>query len=499
MNRHRGRIAATLGAVTALATAAGAYATSSAPAGSLHQAPGKNGCYTEDGQNGCHTVRGATGADSLAISPDGRFAYIDGYGGNGTSALPALAALKRNPKTGTLSQLPGKSGCFSRDGGSEDGPNTCTKARDLGSGDATSVAIASDGRFLYVASQLRSGTNVDIGGVAVFARNLKTGKLRQLKGTSGCVTAVSYKGCAIVREVEEVSNLKFTPDHKYLYASDYNGAPHSGIAIFKVNPKNGMLHQLKGVNGCISTDGTTAASGTTKVCRAAANLNSPWDVVTPDNRFAYVPAAGAFDLVQGFERNSQGGLVALKGKGGCVSDSGSSPAGACVNGRGLSNPERALASPNGRYLYIGSYDSPSPVAVLNRNPKNGMLSQRSGTAACISLDGTSGDGETCRNGRALHGEYAGGMAPDGRTFYFPEFSSNALTIFRVSPKTGAFFQLPGKFGCVTPDGSSEEGAGTCETGRVTQGAYQVALGSQGRDVYLSAQQSNGEALFYAHK
>ena len=179
-----------------------------------------------------------------------------------------------------------------------------------------------------------------------------------------------------------------------------------------------------------------------------------------------------------------------------------SPAGPCVDGRGLPSPERAVPSKNGRFLYVNSYGTPSasPVAVLTRNRTTGVLSQRSGKAACISADGTSGEPtEPCRDGRALDGGYAGVLAPDGRTLYFSEYSSNALVIFRVSPTTGAFHQLTGKFGCVTADGSSEDGSHTCQKGRAIEGAYQVALGSKGRDVYVVGGNAKGVALFHAHK
>jgi hypothetical protein len=411
---------------------------------------------------------------------------------------------RRNPRNGKLHQLSGKSGCFSRDGSSEEGPNTCKKARDLDTGDATSIVISRDGRYLYVASQLAMN-NTEIGGIAVFARNLKTGKLHQLRGQAGCITAVAYKNCATAREVNSVSNLHITPDQKFLYASDYDPSPQSGIAIFRRDAKNGTLHQLRGFNGCITNTGTTPSSGTSTVCRAMPNVSVPWDVATPDNRFAYIPASGkGVNLVQAFKRDSRGGLVPLKGQGSCVSDDGTSPAGPCVNGSGLLDPERAVPSKNGRFLYINSFTYPSPVAVLNRNPSTGTLGERSGFAACISADSTSGDGESCRDGRALNGGYAGILSPDGRTLYFGELGSSppgssALVIFRVSPKTGSFKQLRGKRGCVTPDGSSEEAPNTCQKGRAIEGAIQVALGSHGRDVYVAAHGANGVALFYAHR
>ena len=228
------------------------------------------------------------------------------------------------------------------------------------------------------------------------------------------------------------------------------------------------------------------------------NLGEPWDVATPDNRFAYIPAAYGPDLVQAFERNAKGGLVPLTGKHSCVSDDGTSPAGPCVDGRGMHIVERAVLSKNKRFIYTNAYSSPSPIAVLNRSRKTGELSERAGKAACMSADGSSEDGpNTCRDGRALDGGYAGTLAPNGRTLYYAEYSSDALTLFRVSKKTGAFSQLPGNYGCVSADGSSEDGADTCAEARAIGGAYQVALGSKGRDVYVSADVGNGVALFHA--
>jgi hypothetical protein len=483
-----------------------------APLGSVKQVAGKAGCYTFDGASAagpgtCRNIRGGNGATSLAISPGGRFAYLDGYGHHNSTVVPVLSVFRRK-SDGTLRQLPGKKGCFSPDGSSEDGPNTCTNARNLDSGDATSLVISRDGKYLYVASQLQI-MSVRIGGVAIFRRNLKTGALHQLAGKSGCVSATgeSEDGpdtCTRAREIDSTSNVHITPDQKFLYASNYDGPPHSGIAVFKRSARSGQLHQLKGRNGCITDDGTTEQSGTDVVCRKSPNLYNPWDVATPDNHFAYVPATGdtpSTDLVQAFERNAKGGLVPMSGPRGCVSDDGTSPGGPCVNGRGLFDAERAVLSKDKHFIYTNSYRTPSPVAVLNRNLNTGKLSQRSGKAACISADGTSGDtSETCRDGRALSGGYAGALAPNGRTLYYTEYTSNvngALTLFRVSPKTGAFHQLSGKDGCVSADGSSEDGANTCRKARAVEGAYQVALAAGGQDVYVSAYNGNGVALFHA--
>src|SRR5262249_6686945 len=152
-----------------------------APIGSVRQVAGKDGCYTADGSSGsgahtCRNIRGGEGSTTLAISPGGQFAYLDGYGRN--DVVPVLSVVRR-ADDGRLHQLSGRKGCFSNDGSSEDGPHTCTNARNLDSGDATSVVISRDGRFLYVASQLQV-MNDDVGGVAIFRRNVTNGTLHQL-------------------------------------------------------------------------------------------------------------------------------------------------------------------------------------------------------------------------------------------------------------------------------------------------------------------------------
>ncbi|MGH2965011.1 MAG: hypothetical protein ACRDMH_06485 [Solirubrobacterales bacterium] len=477
-----------------------------APIGSVRQVAGKDGCYTSDGSSAsgagkCRNIRGGEGSTSLAISPGGHFAYLDGYGQN--NDVPVLSVFRRSDD-GTLHQLAGKKGCFSSDGSSEDGPHTCANARNLDSGDATSLMISRDGKFVYVASQLQVMSD-DVGGVAVFRRNLSNGTLHQLPSKDGCVsgTGESEDGpntCTRAREADDISNVHITPDQKYLYASNYDEPPHSGIAIFKRSERSGRLHQLKGKNGCVTDDGTTEQSGTHVVCRAMPNLGEPWDVATPDNRFAYIPAAYGPDLVQAFERNAKGGLVPLTGRHSCVSDDGTSPAGPCVDGRGMFNVERAVLSKNKRFIYTNAYLDPSPIAVLNRNLKTGKLSQRAGKAACVSADGSSKDGpNTCRDGRALDGGYAGILGPNGRTLYYTEYNADALVLFRLSKRTGGFEQLPGKDGCVSLDGSSEDGAGTCGKAPAMDNPYQVALGSKGRDVYVSAYESNGVDLLRASR
>jgi hypothetical protein len=469
------------------------------PLGSVKQVPGKDGCYTtdgasEDGAGTCRKIRGGGENTTVTLSPDARFAYIVGYGAGTTN--PVLSILRRSKSDGTLRQLPGKAGCFSRDGSSLDGAGTCRRARLLDTGDGHSLAISRDGRFLYGASQ-----DNDAAGVTIFKRNRDSGKLRQLSGKRGCIDPDGAHGCAKGREVDDSASVHISPDQRFLYVSNYNSAPTGGIAVFRRNLRNGTLHQLSGKDGCVTQDGTTDTTGTAHPCRAAAGLDEVFEVGAPDNRFVYAPNR-TDDLVPVLKRNGRGGLVQLPGKAGCISDTGASSAGpgTCRKGHGLDDAERVVPSKGGRFLYIQGFNGDvTAMAVLRRNLKDGSLSEAAGPNSCISQDGSGVDGaNTCQDGRALDGGYAGDLSADGKTLYYTERSAGSLVIVRVNPKQRTFHQLPGKLGCVTSDGSSEDGAGTCMDGRAVSRAYEATVGPGGRDVYLASEADNGGiALFHA--
>jgi len=490
---------AALAALGALATAAGP-----SPLGSVKQLAGKKGCYTrlggsQMGPGTCTDIIGGDEATDLALSPDGRFAYMVGYG----VSTPVLSIFRRDPADGTLKQLGGKKGCLSSDGSADGEMAQCTNARDIGTGDGHSLAISSDGRFLYDASQTSP-----FGGLSIFKRNLETGTLRQLKGKQGCITfdGSSEDGpatCAQGPELDDTSSVSFSPDEHYLYATNYDSSPAGGIAIFKRSAKSGTLHQLKGKAGCITQDGTTSQSAI-PVCRAASGVGEPFEVLQI-GRFVYAANSGD-DLVATLKQDQKGGLAQLPGKAGCISDTGDSAAGAntCRVGHGLYDAERFVPSKGNRFLYVNGFSGPTNVAVLDRNPKTGTLSERSGTAACISEDGGEGNlgPGICRNGRALNGGYVGSLSPDGRTLYYGTRDDNSFVVLRTNPKTGAFSQLDGKFGCVSVAGASEEGPGTCAVGRAVNHVWGALIAPNGRDLYVvggNDAQSNGVALFHAKR
>jgi len=86
-----------------------------------------------------------------------------------------------DPKTGTLSQLPGPEGCISAGGFSG-----CTSGRALDF--PWSVAVSNDAKHVYVASQYSNA-------VAVLQRDPKTGALTQRPGPEGCIGGSGSPQC----------------------------------------------------------------------------------------------------------------------------------------------------------------------------------------------------------------------------------------------------------------------------------------------------------------
>jgi hypothetical protein len=132
--------------------------------------------------------------------------------------------------------------------------------------------------------------------------------------------------------------------------------------------------------------------------------------IGPDNETAYVAAERA-DAILTFDRDpSSGELVQKAGTAACISNTGLSDpmqadtVGDCVNGVAMDGVSSVAVLPDGTALYATTVES-SGVAVFERLP-NGELSQRPGTAGCVTETGfedsvlpwTAG---VCQDGRGL--------------------------------------------------------------------------------------------------
>ncbi|MGI8623854.1 MAG: lactonase family protein [Solirubrobacteraceae bacterium] len=362
--------------------------------------------------------------------------------------------------TGVLTQKPASVGCVS-----DTGTGPCADGTALDG--ASSVTVSPDGRNAYVTSALA---------VTVFDR-ASDGRLAQKLGTAACISDTCDGPCADGTALDSATSVTVSPDGRSAYVT--SSFTSSAVAVFD-RTADGSLTQKAGTAGCISDTG----AGPCVDGRALSAASSV--AISPDGRSAYVTASAGSDAVAVFDRAADGTLTQKPGTAGCVSESGAGP---CVDGAALSAASSVTVSPDGRSAYVTSAGSDA-VAVLDRAP-DGTLTQKPGTAACISDSGAG----PCADGRALIGASSVAVSRDGRSAYVASLirtrtsTEGAVAVFDRAAD-GTLTQKPGVAGCV-----SETGAGPCADGRGLLAARSVAVSPDGRNAYVAADTSGAVAVF----
>jgi DNA-binding beta-propeller fold protein YncE len=376
------RLALFATAIAVLSTTTAAWAL-----GELGQKPGAAGCFGGPAADACGEGRVLNGAEGVAVSPDGGNVYVAADGSD------AIGVFDRDPATGALNQKPGATGCVSKAG------EGCEKAILEG---ATDVVVSPDGGGVYVATG---------NGMAIFDRG-PDGSLTQKPGMDGCISQFTA-GCRPGRALFRGESIAISPDGTSVYLA---GA--RAVAIFD-RDLQGRLTQKPGAAGCVGLGGT---DGENQACLAGHDIEVINDVtVSPDGRSVYV-ASGASNAIAILDRQPDGGLSQKPGKGGCVARQGVE---GCEPGRELEDPRAVAVSPDGRNVYVGA-SRDHGVAILDRGP-DGSLTQKPGMDGCISQF-TAG----CQPGRHLAPSSLS-VSPDGASVYAASFGSLGVAVFDRDP------------------------------------------------------------------
>ncbi len=430
----------------------------------LGQSTGPDGCISQDGDWACTESTALHGAFAVAVSKDGKSAYVASVDSD------TVAVLARDRSTGALSQL----GCISDDGSG----GLCDDGVALF--DPVSLSVSPDNRNVYVASHQRDP--VTITALAVLARDRKTGALEQLAGLQGCVSDDGTGGlCTDGVGLRGVMSAVVSNDGRFAYVAS-NGS--SAVAVFARDRETGALTQLAGPQGCISEDGTGG------LCiDGHALLGARHVLLSKDGRRVYVASERSRAVAVLSRDRETGALTQLPGTDGCISEDGTG--GLCVDGDGLGSPTLMALSPNGKHLYVTSPVG-NQVAVLGRDKRTGALSQLPSPQGCISDDGNGG---ICTDGYALRHPFSVAVGPDNRSVYVTSRDDDALAVLARDDKTGALTQAPSPEGCISEDGLG----GLCADGRALGDPRSVVVSSDGRQVYVAAQQSDAVAVLQREK
>ena len=171
----------------------------------------------------------------------------------------------------------------------------------------------------------------------------------------------------------------------------------------------GTLVQKSGTAGCISEDGSggDCTDGTGARPRLGRSPSPP-TATTPTS-----PPPPAAPSRSSTATRTTGELTQKSGTDGCISANGTG--GACTTGPALGGAASVAVSPDGKSAYVASSGG---VAVFDRNTANGKLTQKAGTDACVSEDGSSGfpsfAAGACADGVALSGVYSVTSHPTAR-------------------------------------------------------------------------------------
>jgi DNA-binding beta-propeller fold protein YncE len=185
-----------------------------------------------------------------------------------------------------------------------------------------------------------------------------------------------------------------------------------------------------------------------------------------------------------------GTLTQLGGTSGCLVDR-AKPITGCAAVRALRGPAPFLGSQavaisrDGKNVYVASSRS-NAIAAFRRSTKSGKLTQRPGTAGCISDGGIEG----CAPAVALKGPNSVAVSADGKSVYATSLVSNAVVVLSRNTTTGALTQATDGTGCIA--NATTTG---CTTGRALSGPDVVSVAPDGENVYVGAFKGNAVAVF----
>lgn len=462
----RALTALALGAALLLPGAAGAAtvrapkpASSRQDRGTLTQLNGTRGCIAAVSKPvpGCGKARALVGpgpfmgSRAIALSPNGKNVYV------ASSGSDAVAIFLRDPKTGTLSQPKGARGCVAAKGA-----EGCAVA--VGLDAPNSLAVSADGRNVYVTAR-------DSNSVLSFARNRKSGALRQLPPSSGCVAGLAIPGCVAGRALVGPDVVVISPDGKNVYVGSFFG---NAIAEFARDATTGALTQPAGTAGCI-------AEGAANGCASGQALGAPEGLaITGDGTAVYVAAALSNAVSVLARDTATGGLSQATDGSGCIVDA---PLAGCTTGVQLAGANAVATGPGG--AFVTSLFSNSVTSFARSTTATG-LTQLPGTAGCLVALRAVG----CSFGRALEAPEGLVVSPDGANVYAAAFTTGAIAVLDRRRETGSAVQKPGAAGCVAPRAVSG-----CTRGRALAGVSSIALSPDGRFLYSTSNESNAVDVF----
>ena len=247
---------------------------------------------------------------------------------------------------------------------------------------------------------------------------------------------------------------------------------------------SGVLSQLTGRSGCVYDPRGGSAQGLhvdlPGRCSSAESLDGAYDAaVSPDGRNLYVGSFQA-DSLSAFARNAAtGALVQVPGETGCLVEQPFQTV--CGPAPGLDGVSAVAVSPDGRNVYTASYFAHALVTFV-RGRETGDLTPLPSEAACLSESEVEWQ---CTQAVGLFGASSVAVSPDGRHVYVAGSLGGTVATFARAPSTGSLTQLEGAGGCLRDAALGVEDD-TCGRAFGLASATSVAVSPDGRNVYVTS-------------
>jgi DNA-binding beta-propeller fold protein YncE len=313
------------------------------PNGSLQQLNGIAGCAATTQIPGCASAPSLAGADAIALSPDGRFAYV------GAASVDAITVFTRDAATGRLAPLAGPAGCLRADHAG------CTPVTGVDSPSA--IAISPDGTSLYATSSTGTLTS--------FQRDVATGALMQLAPGAGCQSDVALADCGVVDGLARASAVAVSPDGSSVITTAIDD---DTVTAFHRDAATGALTRTACVTGLATIAG----------CTVSPLVDGPRALaIRPDSRVVWVASSRADSILTLQLDPATGGLIPTAGSGGCLRISASLD---CRAARSLDDPRGLAVSSDGLRVFAVSALSDG-IAVLGPQLAPNCLPIRAATVA----------------------------------------------------------------------------------------------------------------------
>lgn len=173
-----------------------------------------------------------------------------------------------------------------------------------------------------------------------------------------------------------------------------------------------------------------------------------------------------------------GQLDQLAGDDGCISETVNET---CFDGRGLDRVMDVVVSPDGENVYTVGWGH--TIAVLDRDPSTGALTQRTGTDGCLSEAAMT----DCENVHGIYNPQAIDISPDGEHVYtVGAFGQNSMLSVWDRQEDGSLDLVA----CMNEAGEDTnddvDPRGSCDTARGIEGPLDVAVAPDGENVYVAS-------------